>query len=151
MLTKDNLIKRKWQGNKTCCFCHEDETIQHLFIDCRFARSVWSVAHIALNLAKPQSILHMFGSWLYGVKKELRSLVLLGVGVIAWSIWLHRNDIVFEKKNYSPLQVILCRYPPTPFLVYSPAIGYVGYSCSGLAAVGAGGEGLLFPDVWVAV
>jgi 4-alpha-glucanotransferase len=49
----------------------------------------------------------MFGSWLYGVKKELRSLVLLGEGVMAWSIWLHRNDIVFEKKkNYSPLQVI---------------------------------------------
>jgi 4-hydroxybenzoate polyprenyltransferase len=49
----------------------------------------------------------MFGSWLYGVKKELRSLVLLGAGVIAWSIWLYRNDIVFEKKKiYSPLQVI---------------------------------------------
>ena len=95
VLTKDNLIKRTWQGNKTCCFCHEDKTIQHLFIDCRFARSVWSVAHIALNLAKPQSISHMFGSWLYGVKKELRSLVLLGAGVIAWSIWLHKNEIVF--------------------------------------------------------
>jgi hypothetical protein len=49
----------------------------------------------------------MFGSWLYGIKKELRSLVLLGAGVIDWSIWLHRNDIVFEKKkNYSPLQAI---------------------------------------------
>ena len=95
LLTKDNLIKRKWQGNKNCCFCHEDETIQHLYIDCRFALSVWSVAHIALNLAKPQSISHMFGSWLYGVKKELRSLVLLGAGVITWSIWLHKNDIVF--------------------------------------------------------
>ena len=107
MLTKDNLIKHTWQGNITCCFCHEDKTIQHLFIDCRFARSVWSVAHIALNLAKPQSIWHMFGSWLYGVKKELRSLVLLGAGVIAWSIWLHRNGIVFKKKKIvSPVQVV---------------------------------------------
>ena len=74
----------------------------------------------------------MFGSWLYGVKKELRSLVLLGAGVIAWSIRLHRNDIVFEKKKLS-FAGYLCSYPPTPFLVYSPAIGYAGYSYSGLA------------------
>ena len=30
-LTKDNLAKRNWQGNQQCCFCHENETIQHLF------------------------------------------------------------------------------------------------------------------------
>ena len=85
-------------------------------------------------------------------KKELRSLVLLGAGVIAWSIWLHRNDIVFEKKKtLFSFAGYLCSYPSTPFLGYSPAVGYAGYSCSGLAAVGAGGEGLLFPGVWVAV
>jgi hypothetical protein len=31
VLTKDNLAKRNWQGNKRCCFCANDETIQHLF------------------------------------------------------------------------------------------------------------------------
>ena len=84
-------------------------------------------------------------------KKELRSLVLLGAGVIAWSIWLHRNNIVFKKKKLFSFAVYICSYPSTPFLGYSPTVGYAGYSCSGLAAVGAGGEGLLFPDVWVAV
>ena len=32
ILTKDNLTKRNWQGNQQCCFCHENETIQHLFL-----------------------------------------------------------------------------------------------------------------------
>jgi hypothetical protein len=32
ILTKDNLAKRSWQGSKVCCFCHKDETIQHLFL-----------------------------------------------------------------------------------------------------------------------
>jgi hypothetical protein len=56
---------------------------------------------------KPQSVEHMFGSWLNGVTKHLRSIVLLGAAVTCWSIWLHRNDFVFEKKKFnSSLQVI---------------------------------------------
>ena len=31
ILTKDNLAKRNWQGQQQCCFCHENESIQHLF------------------------------------------------------------------------------------------------------------------------
>ena len=31
ILTKDNLAKRNWDGSKKCCFCDQDETIQHLF------------------------------------------------------------------------------------------------------------------------
>ncbi|WVZ77229.1 hypothetical protein U9M48_025118, partial [Paspalum notatum var. saurae] len=33
ILTKDNLAKHRWQGSTKCCFCHADETIQHLFFD----------------------------------------------------------------------------------------------------------------------
>jgi hypothetical protein len=31
ILTKDNLVKRNWHGNSRCVFCHQDETIKHLF------------------------------------------------------------------------------------------------------------------------
>jgi hypothetical protein len=31
ILTKDNLLKRNWNGNTSCCFCDKEETIQHLF------------------------------------------------------------------------------------------------------------------------
>jgi hypothetical protein len=41
VLTKDNLAKRNWHGSKKCVFCHQDETIKHLFFQCRFARSIW--------------------------------------------------------------------------------------------------------------
>ena len=34
VLTEDNLAKRNWQGNKTCCFC-QYETIRHLCLECR--------------------------------------------------------------------------------------------------------------------
>ncbi|WVZ51083.1 hypothetical protein U9M48_002262 [Paspalum notatum var. saurae] len=41
ILTKDNLAKRRWQGSTKCCFCHADETIQHLFFDCHLARGTY--------------------------------------------------------------------------------------------------------------
>jgi hypothetical protein len=43
ILTKDNLRKRKWQGNPDCAFCDEEETIAHLFFQCPVAKVIWSV------------------------------------------------------------------------------------------------------------
>jgi hypothetical protein len=31
ILTKDNLVKRKWKGSNSCAFCNENESSQHLF------------------------------------------------------------------------------------------------------------------------
>jgi hypothetical protein len=66
ILTKDNLVQRNWQGNEKCCFCHKNETIKHLFLECRFARVVWSCIQVALNLPQPRNISHLLGSWLRG-------------------------------------------------------------------------------------
>ncbi len=102
MLTKDNLAKRKWKGSKICCFCHKEETIKHLFFECRLARSVWSLIQIASNICSPRNVSHMFGQWVLRHTKEL-----LGAATTCWAIWLSRNDVVFDRKAVSsPLQVI---------------------------------------------
>ena len=95
MLTEVNLAKCNRQGSKTCCFCHKEETIGHLFFDCRFARAVWSIIQVASCLAKPCSVSNMFGNWTQGISKLYKPLVLLGAAATCWSIWLCRNDIVF--------------------------------------------------------
>uniref|UniRef100_A0A453QJT6 Reverse transcriptase zinc-binding domain-containing protein n=1 Tax=Aegilops tauschii subsp. strangulata TaxID=200361 RepID=A0A453QJT6_AEGTS len=38
ILTKDNLLRRRWVGSSRCCYCDQDETIQHLFLDCPLAK-----------------------------------------------------------------------------------------------------------------
>jgi hypothetical protein len=43
LLTRDNLRKRKWQGDPCCVFCDCEESIPHLFFQCPVARIVWSV------------------------------------------------------------------------------------------------------------
>lgn len=39
-LTKDNMLKRKWQGDPTCRFCMATETVDHLFFQCPTAKVV---------------------------------------------------------------------------------------------------------------
>jgi hypothetical protein len=50
ILTKDNLLKRNWNGSSKCVFCHNDETTKHFFSHCKFMRSIWSpyIYHLAL-------------------------------------------------------------------------------------------------------
>jgi hypothetical protein len=106
ILTKDNLAKRKWQGSKQYCFCHENETIQHLFLDCRFARLVWGSVLAAWGLPRPLNVSNIFGRWLDGLRKHLKPLVLLRAATMCWSLWLYRNAAIFENKQPSFMQVI---------------------------------------------
>lgn len=43
VLTKDNLIKRKCNGDPRCVFCDSNEDISHLFFQCPIARVIWSI------------------------------------------------------------------------------------------------------------
>ncbi|WVZ57602.1 hypothetical protein U9M48_007966 [Paspalum notatum var. saurae] len=38
LLTKDNLARRNWNDHQGCCFCNKNESIQHLFFDCRLTK-----------------------------------------------------------------------------------------------------------------
>jgi hypothetical protein len=106
ILTKDNLAKRNWIGSRTCVFCHQDETIKHLFLQCRFARSIWSVIQVASTLFPPRSIANIFGNWLNGIDNRFKKHIRVGAIAFIWSLWLCRNDKVFNDKSSSILQVI---------------------------------------------
>ena len=106
-LTKDNLAKRNWQGSVKCCLCSSVETIQHLFFDCYFTRFVWNIMHITYGIQPPASFANLLGSWLHGLSLKLRNQILLGAAALCWSIWLNRNDMVFNKaKPNTSMQVI---------------------------------------------
>ena len=106
ILTKDNLAKRNWHGSKQCVFCHHDETIKHLFFQCEFARSIWSAIQIGSTLHPPSTVANIFGSWLNGVDPRFKLFCRVGAIAVIWSLWLCRNDKVFNDKNSSVMQVI---------------------------------------------
>ena len=87
-----------------------------------------------------------------GYDKKLRNFVLLGAGITVWSLWLHRNEIIFEKKNiFSPLQVIYSISQWIRTWGGTTKGGIPNYCGGGLAVLGADGQGFLIPGSWVAV
>src|SRR5664279_2284930 len=118
ILTKDNLAKRNWHGSKKCVFCHKDETIKHLFFECKFSSSIWSIIQIGSTLYPPRSIANIFGNWMNGVDHRFKRLIRVAALAVIWSLWLCRNEKVFNDKKSSLMQVIyrstatLCSWSP---------------------------------------
>jgi hypothetical protein len=99
LLTKDNLIKRKWKGCSKCCFCDSEETVQHLFISCPFVRIIWRMIYFTYSLSPPINIINMFGNWLNGIPETDKTRIRIGVLALCWSIWIYRNNIIFNKQK----------------------------------------------------
>jgi hypothetical protein len=91
VLTKDNLVKRCWKGCTKCCFCTEQETIQHLFFYCPMARLMWGCVCFAFGVSKPVDVQHLFCPWLRSFSKKQRNLVLIGMAALCWALWISGN------------------------------------------------------------
>lgn len=100
--TADRLARRGLPHPDLCLMCdQEEENIQHLLIQCVFARQFWYVFLHCFGLAALAPQPHSsFDEWWDNVnlavseevRKGLNSLIILG----AWTIWKHRNDCVFN-------------------------------------------------------
>jgi hypothetical protein len=43
ILTKENMIMRRWQGDPGCYFCGVNETVDRLLFECPIAKVVWGI------------------------------------------------------------------------------------------------------------
>ncbi|WJX67033.1 hypothetical protein P8452_51532 [Trifolium repens] len=102
--TRDNLIRRQIisenGGQQGCVFCgNQFETAQHLFLYCPVTMQIWERVFAWLNLhfLLPHNILSLliYVATTPGTKYLRRGLVMIWCAVI-WSVWRHRNRIVFE-------------------------------------------------------
>ena len=96
LLTKDNLAKRNWTGCTKCVFCQLEETVEHLFITCLFAKHIWRLIHFTFSIHPPTSITNLFGNWLHGIDSKTKAIIRIGVCAFLWAIWNCRNDVVFN-------------------------------------------------------
>ena len=97
ILTKDNLARRNWNGDKSCCFCHSTETIHHLFFECAYAKFLWRAVHLLFGIAPPLNIDDLFVTWSKMGGVIYNSLLLTAAAALCWTIWLTRNEVVFDK------------------------------------------------------
>jgi hypothetical protein len=84
--------------------------LKHLLFQCKVTCSIRSTVQVASNLYLPCTVANIFGNWLHEVDQRDRIIRVRPVALL-WSLWLRRNDNVFNAKNYSPMQVIFqCAY-----------------------------------------
>ena len=75
ILTRDNLLKRGWKGDKHCMFCGKDETIDHLFFSCSVAKIIWALVRCVFDLkCTPRDLNDCLGIWLKISRKIARNL-----------------------------------------------------------------------------
>jgi hypothetical protein len=73
---------------------------------------------VASTLFPPRSITNIFENWLNGIDNRFKKHIRVGAIAFIWSLWLRRNNKVFNDKNSSILQVIyrasntLCLWSP---------------------------------------
>jgi hypothetical protein len=109
------------------------------------------VFQFATGINQPKNVHHLFGDWLHGFNNVLKTVFILGATMMCWALWIHRNDLVFEKKTF-------CDFASYPFgdskafkLGYPSARGGAVVGCGGIVTLGANGHCLFLPGAWVAI
>jgi hypothetical protein len=95
-LSTKNILRRKGMDlNSYHCPLSSfitEETAQHLFIDCDFARMCWNI--IGIDIPAPAS----FPSFSIAIKAQLRSPFFMEATILmCWTIWMARNELIFRR------------------------------------------------------
>ncbi|PNT77314.1 hypothetical protein BRADI_1g61015v3 [Brachypodium distachyon] len=81
-------------------FAYEEETIDHLLFVCVVARIVWFQILSGWNEVRwiPAQESTM-ASWWQNVQasRKDKKVIATSAALVCWSIWKHRNEVVFEK------------------------------------------------------
>ena len=98
ILTRDNLSRKGWQGDKMCSFCSSPESTEHLFFSCVISKYCWSLVSVVVRAdCRPGS--SQFWVWANKFMPSHKKFHMIGLAAICWAIWLTRNAISFERKN----------------------------------------------------
>jgi hypothetical protein len=106
ILTKDNLCKKGWNGDKSCVFCQEEETVNHLFLHCQFVRCLWNwIANYNGFTFGCATIAELWDIDGYIPMKDPNVVEMIR-GAVLWCVWLERNRLIFRGATAKSLQNI---------------------------------------------
>ncbi|XP_014626117.1 uncharacterized protein [Glycine max] len=109
--TRDNLRKRQvTMSSYSCPLCdHEEESIYHLMFNCEKTRSLWWETMRWVNRVGPHSIdpknhFLQFTQWNSKARTNKRWEFLWLA--LSFSIWYHRNAMLFKNQPFTPEKVM---------------------------------------------
>ena len=98
ILTKDNLLRRKWHGSATCQVLSDNDTVSHLFLECSLAKYARSIVALVVGVnCKPCSV-DQFWVFAQRFMGQGGKYHMVGLAAVCWALWRARNNVCFEKK-----------------------------------------------------
>jgi hypothetical protein len=68
---------------------------------------MWRLISVCFGFPGPRSVKHIFGTWLAGVDLNTKNLIIIVVSPLCWTIYISKNDLVFNKaQTFNYLQVL---------------------------------------------
>jgi hypothetical protein len=83
VLTRDNLAKRRHVDDKSCLFCNETESVNHIFFECCVAKLMWEMVAEMTDLSVIADFESMAKGWL---KRKSFSCLNVVSAAVVWSI-----------------------------------------------------------------
>lgn len=101
--TFENLRGKNVEVYPICPVCIEDvESLEHILFSCSFAQHCWQLSKQVIHFALDTTVLQRFHNFFASLNsKELELLC-----SVAWSIWSHRNGVVWDHRHQSPSRVV---------------------------------------------
>jgi hypothetical protein len=111
--TKENLVRRgvlELEAGSNCVWCvANSESATHLFVHCDFVHRVWYEVFkwLGVEIVMPPSIMTLFDCFCETVrnKKKKRGFRLVWHTMV-WSIWIARNNVVFNGVVTEPMDLV---------------------------------------------
>jgi hypothetical protein len=67
---------------------------------------MWSIIQVAFGMYPPGSVANIFENWLHGIDLRFRTLIRVGAVAVIWSLWLVKNDKIYNDNKCSLLHII---------------------------------------------
>lgn len=107
ILTKDNMVRRNWQGDPKCYFCNLPETVDHLLFNCPVTKVVWGILARCFDQNSRPSSYEQYWFWIRQVLPGGKDVYTFGLAAIIWATWKTRNRCCFDKKSINhPCEIL---------------------------------------------
>lgn len=110
-MTLNNLQRQEIHLVLRCCPCkHEEESIQHLFVTCDVASSLWNAVALKLDkhcvdLSETMLLLEFFTKGFSG-KGLCMTIARMAFCARIYYLWDYKNDAIFNESKQSKLQIL---------------------------------------------
>ncbi|KAM6568954.1 hypothetical protein CsatB_016939 [Cannabis sativa] len=101
--TKVQLQTKHVNVDLMCPLCNlETETIFHVLLGCNFSKACWFFS----AATQPTGVFTEFSCWFFDLLENSSTAVVVEAAMLSWSIWKTRNEVLWQHKTRSVLQVV---------------------------------------------